>query len=122
MSENRQSHRVRFRAKSELTHNEITYQGQLENISLNGALLSFNDGVVVPEEDECILTIHLEDEETPLRVGVEVKHSNFTMIGIQFNTYDDSARERLCNLMERLIAETDKPGKGPLYFFRESDG
>jgi len=122
MIEKREFHRVRFSAKSDLAHNEITYQGQLENISLNGALISFNDGVVVPEEEECILTIHLEDEETPLRVGVKVIHSNFTMIGIKFNTYDDMAWERLCNLMERLSAETDKTVKGPAYFFRESDG
>jgi hypothetical protein len=123
MNEKREFHRVRFRAKCELTHNEITYHGQLENISLNGALISFNDGVVVPEEEECILTIHLDDEETPLRVAVEVKHSNFTMIGIKFFTCNEKmAQERLFNLMERLSAETDKPGKGPLYLFRDSDG
>ena len=122
MDEKRQFQRVRFRAKSELTHNEIIYQGQLENISLNGALISFNDGVVVPQEDECILTIYLEDEETPLRIGVEVIHSNFTMIGIKFNTCDDMSWERLCNLMERLTAEADKPDNDPQYFYRESEG
>src|SRR5208282_4137874 len=122
MIEKRQFQRVRFRAKSELTHNEITYQGQLENISLNGALISFNDGVVVPHEDECILTIYLEDEETPLRVGVEVIHSNFTMIGIKFNTCDDMSWERLCNLMERLTAEADKTDNDRQYFYRESEG
>jgi len=122
MNEKREFHRVRFRAKSELTHNELTYQGQLENISLNGALISFDDGIVVPEGEKCILTIHLDDEETPLRVAVDVKHSNFTMIGIRFNACDEIARKRLCKLMERLSAETDKPVDRPLYFCRESDG
>jgi hypothetical protein len=91
-----------------IDHNNINSPGRLENISLNGALISFSDGVVVPRDEECILTIHLEDEDTPFRLGVEVIHANFTMIGIKFIASNVETRLRLRNLLERLTPEPDK--------------
>jgi c-di-GMP-binding flagellar brake protein YcgR len=108
MLEKRRFHRVRFTATSEMIHNNITYKGQLENISLNGALLSFSDGVVVPQDDECILTVFLEGENTPLRMVVQVIYSNFTMIGIKFASIDAETRERLYNLLARLSSDANK--------------
>ncbi|HEX2767758.1 MAG TPA: PilZ domain-containing protein [Geobacteraceae bacterium] len=108
MFEKRRFHRIRFMVKSDLTHNNINYPGRLENISLNGALISFSDGVVVPRGEECILMIHLEDENTPLRLVVEVIYSNFTMIGIKLITTDVETRLCLRNLLERLTSEPDK--------------
>ena len=108
MLEKRRFHRVRFTAASELAHNDITYKGQLENISLNGALLSFSDGVIVPQDEECILTVCLEGEPPPLRLVVKVIYSNFTMIGLKFASLDAGTRERLYNLMARLSSELEK--------------
>jgi c-di-GMP-binding flagellar brake protein YcgR len=108
MLEKRRFHRVRFTAPSELTHNDITYKGQLENISLNGALLSFSDGVIIPQDEECILTVRLEGEDEPLRLVVKVIYSNFTMIGIKFASVDAETRERLYKLMTRLSNEPEK--------------
>lgn len=108
MLEKRLFHRVRFTAASELTHNDITYKGQLENISLNGALLSFSDGVIIPQDEECILMVRLEGENEPLRLLVKVIYSNFTMIGIKFASVDAETRERLYMLMARLSNEPEK--------------
>jgi c-di-GMP-binding flagellar brake protein YcgR len=108
MLEKRRFHRVRFTAPSELTHNDITYKGQLENISLNGALLSFSEGVIIPQDEECILTVHLEGENDLLRMVVKVIYSNFTMIGIKFASVDAETRERLYMLMARLSNEPEK--------------
>jgi len=108
MLEKRRFHRIRFTAASELTHNDITYKGQLENISLNGALLSFSDGVIIPQDEECILTVCLEGEKDLLRLLVKVIYSNFTMIGIKFVTVEGETRERLYKLMARLSNEPDK--------------
>jgi len=122
MYEKRRFHRIRFMVKSELTHNDIDYLGRLENISLNGALISFSDGVVVPLGEECILTVHLEDEDTPLRLGVEVIHSNFTMIGIKFTATNVETRLRLRKLLERLTTEPDKLSRELQLFDRECEG
>ena len=121
MYEKRRFHRIRFMVKSELTHNDIDYLGRLENISLNGALISFSDGVVVPLDEECTLTVHLEDENTPLRLGVVVIHSNFTMIGIKFTATNVETRLRLRKLLERLTTEPDKLSSELQLFGRECE-
>lgn len=108
MLDKRQLHRVRFKATSELINNDITYKCQLENISLNGALVSFSDGVVVPQDDECILSVFLEGENTPLRMLAQAINSHFTMIGIKFVSEDAETRERLYNLLERLSSEKNQ--------------
>ena len=105
MHEKRQFHRVRFTAPSELVNNNICYKGQLENISLNGALVSFSDGIVVPQNDECILSVFLEGDNSILRLVGLVIYSNFTMIGLKFVSGDAATRERLCNIMARLSSE-----------------
>jgi hypothetical protein len=111
MYEKRRFHRVRFTTASELIHNDIIYKGQLENISLNGALLSFGDGVVIPQDEECFVTVRLEDEEDPLRLVVKVIYSNFTMIGIKFALVDDVTRARLYKLMAGLSNDPEKLSK-----------
>jgi hypothetical protein len=108
MLERRRFHRVRFTAESELTHNGMTCKGQLENISLNGALLSFKDGVIIPQDEECILKVWLEWESDPLSIVVKVIYSNFTMIGISFASVGSETRERLYKLMEWLSNEPEK--------------
>lgn len=108
MIEQRRFHRVRFMAKSELNHNDIIYKGQLENLSLNGALVSFNDGIIVPQGEECTLTVCLEGELIPLRFEVEVIHSSFTMVGMKFVSSGADTKERLYKLMEKLTTEPDK--------------
>jgi len=122
MNEMRQIQRIRFNAKCSLTHNNITYLWQLENISVNGALISFNDGVVIPKDESCSLTIYLEDENSQLRLVIGVIHSNFTMIGIKFILNDGEMQERLHNLIERLTTGRDNFVKVQQMYCRESEG
>jgi hypothetical protein len=122
MNEMRQFKRVRFKANCSLRHNNISYLGQMENISLNGALISFSDGVVIPSKEICSLTVYLEEPLPKLCLTIEVIHSNFTMIGIKFASKDAEIQERLRELIERLTAEQEGVvNEGQLYF-RESEG
>lgn len=109
MSGKRRFPRVRFRAKCSLTHNNIIYKGQLENISVNGALVSFSDGIVIPNNERCNLIIYLEGEVPPLRLEIEVIHSNFTMMGIRFATEDYVVKKALDDLVARLTSVGDQP-------------
>lgn len=122
MNEQRQFARVRFKAKCSLSHNNITYLGQMENISLNGALISFNDGVVIPRNESCNLTIYLEEENSQLHLLIEVIHSNFTMIGIKFASKDAGNQEHLHKLIERLITGQEKFVQEQQIYCRESEG
>jgi hypothetical protein len=108
MAEQRQFHRVNFTAKSSLNDNDVHYTGHLENISLNGALVSLNDGIIVLQGDEYLLSIYLKDDEHPIRVKVEVVHSFLTMLGLKFITTDSSTRQRLYELLEKISSEPDK--------------
>ena len=122
MSEQRLFNRVRFNAKCSLSHNNISYLGHMENISLNGALISFSEGVVIPRDDNCTLTVYLEDENTPLRLQIGVIHSNFTMIGIKFISKEAETKERLHNLIERLTTGQENLFKAQKLYCRESEG
>jgi len=94
----------------------------MENISLNGALISFSDGVVIPRNESCSLTVYLEEENTPLRLTIEVIHSNFTMIGIKFVSKDAEMQESLQELIERLTTGQEKLVNEQQLYCREYEG
>ena len=108
MLEKRRFHRVRFTAACQLTHNGISYMGQVENISLNGALVSFNEGLIVPQDDECLLRVHLAGEGAPLELAAKIIYSNFTMVGAQFISVSAAAMERLHELVASLSKDPAK--------------
>lgn len=108
MIEKRRYHRIRFKTRCLLKHDGLTYQGQVENISLGGALISFSEGIIVPQGEKCTVLIYLDGEEAPFRFLVETVHSGFSMIGVNFCTYDAQAKVRLYALMERVTTEPDK--------------
>ncbi len=118
MGEHRRFHRVRFTAEIELVHRNIAYKGQLENLSLNGALISFDEGIIVPQNDECDLTVRLA-EDALLRLEVKAIYSNFTMIGVKFTRFDAGTRERLYSLMERISNEPARLSKEQQLLERE---
>lgn len=106
--EKRKFHRIRFAARCAVTHNGITYQGQTENLSLNGALISFTDGIIVPKEEQCNLLIFPEDEEIPLKLVAEVVYSFYTMLGTKFVSCNEDTQARLFKLVERNSTQPDK--------------
>jgi len=122
MNEKRRYQRIRLEAKCSLTHNNITYLGKLENISLNGALISFNDGLIIPKDDRCSVTIYLDGLKAPIKSDVSVIHSNFTMLGIKFTSIDATLMEVLDNLVERPTSGQGDPDKNAGEYVRESEG
>ena len=119
MNQKRHFIRVRFKAKCSLTHNKTNYPGQLENISINGALISLNDGIVIPRDDICSLTVYLEDENTPLHLVIEVMYCKFTMIGVKFTKKNAETRKRLEDLIDRLTTEQENLVKEQRLYCRE---
>lgn len=105
MIEKRRFHRVRYTAKCLLVHGEMAYGGQVENISLNGALLSFSGGIVIPQGEKCSLEVDVDEGEGPLSLLVEVVHASFMMAGIRFVSFDADTKVCLYMLMERISPE-----------------
>ncbi len=91
-----------------LQHLDLIYQGQIENISLKGALISFDDGVVVPNGEDCRLTIDLDGLNLQLHLFVKIVHTTYTMLGVQFISCDITTQEHLFKLIEGITPYPEK--------------
>jgi len=102
MLERRQFPRVNLSAKSILRHKAEDYKGQLENISLSGALVRLEQCVIVSTGGEYILKIFIEDEDTALQLLVEVVCATFSLVGVKFIDCDAETRTLLDQLVTQL--------------------
>jgi len=97
--------RVLFTAKSVATVDDVIFKGQIENISLNGALISFEKDISVNRGDKCFLTIYPESDSKPIRIIAEVVRFLRNMVGIKFVAIDAESKSCLCELVKRLTTE-----------------
>lgn len=100
-------HRVLFTAKSVVTLDDVIFKGHVENISLNGALISFEKDVSVNRGDKCFLTIYPEGESQPIRIIAEVVRFLRNMIGIKFVAIDAETQFCLYDLVKRVTTEPE---------------
>ena len=107
MTEKRKFHRIRLSAKSTLSHQDVVYNGKLENFSLNGALVRLKPPATVPKGDGYLLAIYIEGEDVPLRFIVEVVSAEHDLAGLKFVSCDADSATRLGLLVEQLASETD---------------
>ena len=108
MIEQRQFHRVKLTEHCTLNYQDTIYQGELDNISLNGAVISCGGEIPVPLGAICQLVVYLKGEVNPLKLNVEVMHSNHAMLGMRFVPLDEHGQHRLVNLVEKFTMEPDK--------------
>lgn len=110
MVERRRCHRFRLIAHCKLSRHEANYEGQLENISLYGALVRFEQDSVEFLRDEFDFTIYLEDNDLHLRIIVEVVCVTNGLTGLKFVSCDADTEFRLGQLLIKLDSEQNKPG------------
>ena len=99
--------RVLFTAKSTGTLDGVILTGKIENISLNGAMISFENGINFKCGDNCFLTIYPEGESYPIRIIAEVVRFLRNMVGIKFVTIDDENQRCLYELVKRVATEPE---------------
>ena len=100
--------RVLFTAKSDVKFEDVMFKGQLENISLNGALISFEKDITVNRGDKCFLTIYPEGDSQPIRIIAEVVRFLRNMVGLKFVAIDAETQLRLFELVKRVTTEPEK--------------
>ena len=105
--EQRWFHRVLFTAKSVVTFDDVIFKGRLENISLNGAMISFENDITVNRGDKCFLTIYPEGESQPIRIITEVVRFLRNMVGIKFVAIDAETQFCLYELVKRVSTEPE---------------
>lgn len=101
-------HRVLFTARSMVTVADVIFKGRIENISLNGAMVSFQKEVSVRQGDKCFLAIYPEGEDDAIRIIAEVVHSSGNMVGMKFIAIDADTRLRLYDLVEKATSEPER--------------
>jgi hypothetical protein len=100
-------HRVLFTARSVVTFDDVIFTGQLENISLNGAMISFATDITVKRGDKCFLTIYPEGENEPIRIITEVVRFLRNMVGIKFVAIDAETQFSLYELVKKVTTEPE---------------
>ena len=103
--EHRRFHRVKFNALGDLHRQDTNYRVRLENLSMQGALLSSDECILIPEGDFCTLSIRLDGEDSLLVLTVEVMHSFFSMLGVRFAVFEKDSERHLLELLRK------SPGK-----------
>ena len=101
-------HRVLFTAKSVVTVADVIFKGHIENISLNGAMISFKKDISVKRGDKCFLAIYPEGEDEPIRIIAEVVHTSGNMVGMKFIAIDADTQFRLYDLVEKATTEPER--------------
>jgi hypothetical protein len=107
MIEQRKFQRAKLTAKSMLSNDDALYQGQLENISLNGALVRFEQGVIVPL-GRYDLAVYIEGEGAPLQFIVEIVCATNALSGMKFVSCEADTETSLFQLMDKLTARPDQ--------------
>ena len=111
MIEKRRFHRVRYVSECVLTCHDASHEGRLENLSLNGALASFNGSILVRPANTGTLDVYVDSQAEPLRFEVEVVHGGFSMVGVKFLDMDSGTKVRLQELLRRLTSTPEKFGE-----------
>lgn len=107
MIDKRQFHRVQLSSNAMLSNNDSVYQGQLQNISMTGALIRFEDGTFLSKGSKYGLTITIDGEDAPLHLAVEVVFNTFAMAGIKFVSFKANSGIRLAKLIDRFSSDPD---------------
>jgi hypothetical protein len=105
MSEQRKFHRTPCTTKTILSLQNVLYHGQLENISMNGALIQLKHGTDLILGNVYDLDIFITGEDLPLRLTADVRFLNFAMAGVKFLSFIADSEKRLSRLIETLSSD-----------------
>ena len=108
MDEKRYFSRINFKAHSQIEFDNNTYEGDLLDISLRGALLSFKDPVPLQKNDRCTLIIHLHSSDIKLIFEAELVHVHKNNLGFKFLEEDVGTMTHLRNLLSLNVGDYDK--------------
>jgi len=86
----------------------MDYLIRLQNISLGGAMVSADEGIMAPVGDTCTLSLSHRDGESQLVLTGQVIHSFYSMLGMQFIAFPDGAERALYELMQRITSEPEQ--------------
>jgi hypothetical protein len=107
MIEKRAFSRLPLSVKAMLRRHDVSCQGQMETISMNGALIQLEHGTNVLLGDTFEVEFSVMGDPVPFILPAEVVCINFSMAGMRFSDCTFETVSRLAQLMEQLASESD---------------
>jgi hypothetical protein len=107
VSDNRRFHRIDLSARATVHYLDNCYEGILGAISLGGAAINFNGSAMIPEKDECVISVVLDDTQPPLQLNARISHSSIYRIGVAFINMDEVTKNILYSSLKKLSHEPE---------------
>jgi c-di-GMP-binding flagellar brake protein YcgR len=107
----RRYHRIDLSSKATVHHRDNCYEGILGAISLGGAAINFNGSAMIPEKDECVISVSLDEKQPTLQLNARITNSSVCRIGVAFINMDEVTRNILYSLLIKLSQEPETLGK-----------
>ncbi len=108
MDDKRYFSRINFTAQSQIEINDKVYSGELLDLSLRGALLSFKEQISAKMNDNCTLTIQLHSSDIKLLFEAEIVHIHQNNLVFKFISEDVGTMTHLRNLLSLNVGDYDK--------------
>jgi hypothetical protein len=103
----RKFHRIQLSAKATVHYLDSCHEGILGSISLGGATINFNGSAMIPQGDECIISVVLDETQPPLRLYARITNSSVYRIGVAFITMDEEKNNILYEMLKKLTHEPE---------------
>lgn len=107
MEERRKFVRVKFLTEVEVVHFDNTYQAELIDLSLKGALIHAKNKIPMGIGNTCNIKIRLAAKDLALKFKAELIHQNGDNLGLKFLTQDIDTLIHLRRLLELNIFNHD---------------
>ena len=107
MSDNRRFHRIDLSARAAVHYLDNCYEGILGAISLGGAAINFNESAMIPENDECVISVVLDETQPPLQLNARISNSSVYRIGVAFINLDEATKNTLYSSLTKLSHEPE---------------
>ena len=99
MGKKRRFERVPCNENVMVHYRDVFMEGILRDISLNGALVRFNEDMPMQPGEQCLITIFLITFDTTLHFLADVRHSQGSEAGVEFLFMDSDTRIYLESLL-----------------------
>jgi PilZ domain len=103
----RRFHRIDVSAKANVHYLDKCHEGMLGAISLGGAAINFNGSAMIPQGDECIISVVIDDTQPPLKLDARITNSSVYRIGVAFINMDEDKKNTLNGLLQELTHEPE---------------
>lgn len=112
--------RVSFAEKSIVEFGGSSFEVNLLNISLKGALVQFGQDIKCRQDDKWELSFHLGNSDIKMEFKAVVVHADGDLAGVKFMETDLNTMIHLRNLMEARTMDPEKV-RSELDFLIETD-